>query len=64
MLHKFGILIFDTYRSGIMEGVTVVQKGGGWNIFAGVFVILIGLCFLVCALLDLFLLMRVSRIQL
>ncbi|XP_021950203.1 secretory carrier-associated membrane protein 1 [Folsomia candida] len=56
------LAIFLTGSCGIMEGVTVVQKGGGWNIFAGVFVILIGLCFLVCALLDLFLLMRVHKI--
>jgi len=53
---------FMTGSCGIIDGIKEVKTPGGWHIFAGILVILVGLCFLVCALLDLFMLLRVHKI--
>jgi len=42
--------------------VTTISEGGAGNIFVGIFMVLVGLAFGFCALLDLFLLIRIHKI--
>jgi len=53
-----------TGSCGIYEGVTTIQTkdGGGWFVFIGIFIILVGISFLFCALMDLFMLIRVHKV--
>jgi len=53
-----------TGSCGIYEGVQTIKavEGGGWFVFIGIFIILVGISFLFCALMDLFMLIRVHRI--
>jgi len=55
---------FMTGSCGIYEGVTTIQTkdGGGWFVFIGIFIILVGISFLFCALMDLFMLIRVHKV--
>jgi len=51
---------FFTLCSGIVSGIELISGGGATNIITGIFTLMVGIAFAVCALMDGIMLLRVN----